>query len=199
MLNKHETIQKYFSDFRFLNDKLFYGKLPKEIFDECLEFCEFYRKSKDHPHSELKYLNNVGKNKYQIFLSVSCMEDSFLLPYIHLLGMRYARNENMRLRKCMTDYGCIVYDIWYNYCGKGNVNTLHSHTGEISGIIFIKNDGQPTIFQDGFELVGEAGYVVIFPASYAHQVKEKITEEERITLAFNIGVEDELRWQAQRY
>lgn len=186
MIDKHETIQKYFSDFRFLNDEIFYGKLPKEIFDECLELSEFYRKSKDHPLSELKYLNNVGKNKYQVFLSTSSLEDSFLLPYLHLLGMVYAKDEKMRLRKTITDYGCVVYDIWYNYCYKGDINSLHNHTGDLSGIIFIRNDNQPTFFRNNFELIGEEGHVVIFPASYEHEVKEKITEEERITLAFNM-------------
>ena len=192
-------IEKYFSDFKYLNDQLFYGKMPKEVFDECVQLSEFYRKSKDSNLSELKYLNNVGRNKYQVFLSISSLEDSFLLPYLHLLGVTCTNNDKMRLRKCHTDYGCLVYDIWYNYCYKGDINTPHNHTSEISGVIFIKNDGQPTIFQDGYELVGEPGHIVIFPASYGHEVKEKMTEEERITLAFNLGTEDELCWQFQRY
>jgi len=186
MIDKSKTIEKYFSDFRFLNDKLFHGKLPKEIFDECLQLTEIYRASKDSPHAELKYLNNVGKNKYQVFLSVSSLDDSFLLPYLHLLGVRYSRNQYMNLRKCTTDYGCTVYDIWFNYCYKGDINSKHFHSGKLSGIIFIKNDGQPTIFEDGFELVGQVGDVVIFPASYQHEVKEKETEEERITMSFNL-------------
>jgi len=191
MLNKNETIKKYFSDFRFLNDKLFYGKLPKEIFDECVELAETYRTSKDSPHSELKYLNNVGKNKYQVFLSVSNLEDSFLLPYLHLLGVRYSNNQYMRLRKGLTDYGCTVYDIWYNYCYRGDVNSMHHHSGNLSGIIYIKNDNQPTVFQDGFELNGKDGHIVLFPAWYEHMVEEKKTEGERITLAFNLDTVDD--------
>ena len=199
MISKDETIQKYFSDFKFLNDKLFYGKLPKEIFDECVQLAETYRTSKDSPHSELKYLNNVGKNKYQVFLSTSNLDDSFLLPYLHLLGARYSNNEDMRLRKCLTDYGCIVYDIWYNYCYRGDINSWHNHTGDLSGVIYLKNDDQPTIFGDGFELIGEEGYVVLFPAPHPHHVEEKRTDKERITLAFNLGTEDEIRWQQPRY
>jgi hypothetical protein len=187
MINKNETIKKYFSEFKFLNDKLFYGKLPKEIFNECLNLAEIYRKSKDSPHAELKYLNNVGKNSYQVFPSISSIDDSFLLPYLHLLGVRYSNNQSMALKKTKNDYECDVYDIWYNYCYKGDVNSWHYHVGDLSGIIYIKNDSQPTIFEDGYQLIGKEEYVVIFPAKYQHCVDKKETEEERITLAFNLA------------
>lgn len=200
--------ENYFSDFQFLNDKILYGKIPEEIMNECDHFTEYCRKYKDNKLSNLLYLNNVGKNNYQIFIPFNLIDESFTLPYLFLLGNHYVQSNqkeslpfsSVKLRKCLTDYYGIVYDIWLNYCHKGNTNEIHHHGGKLSGIIFVENDDQPTFFYDkklnendlslDYEFIGKRGDIVLFPAWYSHEVQQKQTEKERITISFNLDFKD---------
>ena len=38
------------------------------------------------------------------------------------------------------------YDVWINYSYKGNYNPPHAHSGAISGIIYLQNNKDETIF-----------------------------------------------------
>ena len=39
------------------------------------------------------------------------------------------------------------YDIWMNFTYKGDDNPIHNHAGNLSSIIYVKDDdSQPTIF-----------------------------------------------------
>ena len=59
--------------------------------------------------------------------------------------------------------------------------------GFISGVIYYKNHGHPTIFDDlGGSYDGIDGTMLLFPSSTIHGVEEQIVDEERITFAFNI-------------
>ena len=81
-----------------------------------------------------------------------------------------------------------AYDIWTNFAYKGDDNPSHNHSGLLSGVIYYKNHGHPTIFDRyrcGYE--GKDGTMVMFPSTLAHHVEPQTTNKERITLAFNIS------------
>ena len=85
------------------------------------------------------------------------------------------------------------YDIWTNFAYKGDDNPTHNHAGFLSGVIYYKNHGHPTLFDEykcGYQ--GEDGTMVMFPASTLHHVEPQIANKERITLAFNIIENDAL-------
>ena len=79
------------------------------------------------------------------------------------------------------------YDIWTNFAYKGDDNPTHNHAGLLSGVIYYKNHGHPTHFDEyGGSYEGKDGTMVMFPASVLHHVEEQTVDKERITLAFNI-------------
>jgi len=80
-----------------------------------------------------------------------------------------------------------AYDMWVNFAYEGDDNPVHKHSGSLSGVIYVKNDGLSTIFTElgtGYE--GKPGTLLLFPSSVFHGVNTKSTPSERITLAFNI-------------
>jgi hypothetical protein len=77
--------------------------------------------------------------------------------------------------------------MWVNFARKGDDNPTHNHAGFLSGVIYVENDGQPTLFDEfGCEYEGKNGTMVLFPSQTLHHVEEKTTKKERVTLAFNI-------------
>jgi hypothetical protein len=80
------------------------------------------------------------------------------------------------------------YDIWINYAYKGNYNPEHNHAGFLSGVIYLENRNDPTIFiKNNFEYCGKKGNMLIFPSETLHKVNKQIEQYERITFAFNIN------------
>ena len=170
--------------------------LPDEIVDEINSWVDHCREIKDHPLSDLKSHENFGylydgdgkkHNSYQCSIPRDLLESSFTFPLI--------------IRSCADtfggyhrSYGLLKweghfdgYDIWMNFAYQGDDNPAHSHRGDYSGIIYVKNDGHPTVFpQFRYEHVGKNGTMILFPSCLLHQVNEKMTTSERITIAFNV-------------
>ena len=79
------------------------------------------------------------------------------------------------------------YDIWTNFAYKGDDNPVHNHGGFISGVMYYRNHGHPTIFDEyNVAYEGKDGTMVMFPAQVLHHVEPQHQNKERITLAFNI-------------
>jgi len=184
-----------FEDFNFLpGDKiLFAGKLPDEIFSEIAQFVEHCRKIKDHPLGHLYNHVNKGKNSYQISVPRHLLEQSFLFPYMIKLGEYYLKEYNInntyvkpvRLRSNHNHYD--GYDCWINFTTKGDSNPQHYHSGALSGVIYYSNiDKCPTIFENGVSYAGKEQEIIIFPAKLEHSVATHISDNERITLSFNL-------------
>ena len=79
------------------------------------------------------------------------------------------------------------YDIWTNFAYKGDDNPVHNHGGFISGVMYYRNHGHPTIFDEykcAYE--GKDGTMVLFPSQVSHHVPLQMVNKERITLAFNM-------------
>ena len=185
-----------FKDFKFLpgTDKLLVGKLPDEIFVEISKFVEHCRKIKDHPLGELYNHLNQGENSYQMSVPAPLLEQSFLFPYLIKLGEHFLKIHNIpinhhqrpvRLRSNLNHYDS--YDCWVNFTNKGDINPPHSHAGNLSGVIYYSNiDKCPTIFENDIQYAGKAKEIIIFPASVEHSVNIHTSDNERITLSFNL-------------
>ncbi len=194
-----DKILELFSDFDYIEGTpVLYGKLPDTIFEELKQFCENGRKIKDHPLGFLREHINAGYNSYQISVSDTELDQSFTMPYIIALGQMYMfkkynmpfnqTHRRIRMHNNINHYDGL--DIWINYAYKGDINHRHTHTGNFSGVIYIKNvSDQPTIFEyRGKEIVhyGEEGYIGLFPADLWHRVDEITGDYERITMSFNL-------------
>ena len=177
-------------------------KIPKQIMKEIAGWVNESKRFKDSPlaalkaHENVGYLSKDGKkhNSYQCSISPHLVEQSFWLAWVLRLTTKYwgggKNNRHFSIRKWDGHFD--GYDIWTNFAYKGDDNPTHKHAGLLSGVIYYKNYGHPTIFDEykcGYE--GEDGTMVMFPSSVLHHVEEQTVNKERITLAFNImGVSD---------
>ena len=170
-------------------------KLPKQIFQEVQLWAKECKKIKNHPLSELKAHENVGylsidgkkHNSYQCAVPANLVENSFWLAYTLRVCASYwgGGHRQYKLRKWEGHFDGL--DIWANFAYKGNDNPVHNHAGNISGVIYVQNDNHPTIFPDfGKKYSGDNGNMILFNSETLHYVEPKITNSERITIAFNI-------------
>ena len=84
----------------------------------------------------------------------------------------------------------IESDVWINYAYKNNYNPIHSHSGFVSGVIYLQNQNDLTIFPDqNFSVQGKPGEMILFPSTLEHQVEKIKVNYERITFAFNINLD----------
>ena len=61
-------------------------------------------------------------------------------------------------------------------------------------MIYVKNHKHPTIFtQSGVQYAGEEGTMIFFPSDTEHMVEEQTSDEERITIAFNVSRQPQRR------
>ena len=176
-------------------------KIPQLIIKELDVWVKESRKSKDHPLAELKAHENIGylagdgkkHNSYQTSISPHLVEQSFWLAWVLRLTTKYwgggNHNRHFSIRKWDGHFD--GYDIWTNFAYKGDDNPRHNHAGFLSGVIYYKNHGHPTIFDEhGVAYEGEDGTMVLFPSNTWHHVEPQTVDKERITLAFNIMAGD---------
>lgn len=82
---------------------------------------------------------------------------------------------------------------WFNHMPPGSKTGLHDHKSGafLSGVYYIKvpeNSGN-IVFQvdsESKEIISEEGKMILFPPSLKHQVHENQSNEDRISLAFNL-------------
>ena len=184
------------------------AKIPKQIQKEIDGWINESKKIKNHPLAALKAHENVGylsmdgkaHNSYQCSISPRLIEESFWLAWVLRLTAKYwGTGRTNRLFKIRSWSGHFDgYDIWTNFAYKGDDNPTHNHAGFLSGVIYYKNHGHPTIFDEhGVAYEGLDGTMVMFPSSTLHHVEPQTVNKERITLAFNVmqlpsNVPDEL-------
>ena len=171
--------------------------IPKPIMKEIDLWVKESKKLKNHPLAELKAHENVGyltqdgqkHNSYQCSIPAYLIEQSFWLAWTIRLAAKYwgggKNNHSYKLRKWDGHFD--GYDIWTNFCYKGDDNPTHSHGGALSGVIYYQNHLHPTYFDDyQTAYMGDNGTMVMFPSNTRHHVEEQTSSRERITLAFNI-------------
>ena len=172
-------------------------KIPPQIIKELDVWVKESKRFKNSPLAELKAHENVGyismdgkkHNSYQCSISPHLIEQSFWMAWVLRLSAKYwGGGKDHRFFKLRSWTGHFDgYDIWTNFSYKGDDTPTHNHSGSLSGVIYYKNHGHPTLFDEykcGYQ--GEDGTMVMFPASTLHHVGPQIANKERITLAFNI-------------
>tara|TARA_Y100001938_G_scaffold3749_1_gene4639 strand:+ start:409 stop:1023 length:615 start_codon:yes stop_codon:yes gene_type:complete len=173
------------------------AKIPKQIQREIDGWINESKKFKNSPLAELKAHENVGyhsmdgekHNSYQCSISPHLVEQSFWMAWVLRLTTKYwgggKRHRQFKIRSWSGHFD--GYDIWTNFAYKGDDNPSHNHAGFLSGVIYYKNHGHPTIFdQHNVAYEGLDGTMVMFPSSTLHHVEPQTVNKERITLAFNI-------------
>ena len=199
-----KTIDEIFDDVTLIGQTpnlIIRVKMPDPIFDEVKGWIEPCRSVKDNEYAELLSHHNVGTghNSYQTSVPRRLIDNSFFFGYLLNLGRLYLRTANVseegncrivHLRNYPGHYD--GYDIWVNFTYKGDDNPEHTHSGSLSGIIYIKDeDCQPTNFPTiNYVHEPEEGEILLFPSQLIHSVDVKETESERITGSFNLDVFD---------
>ena len=173
------------------------AKIPKQILKEIDGWINESKRFKNSPLAVLKAHENTGylamdgmqHNSYQCSISPHLVDSSLWLAWVLRLSSKYwgmgKDHRHFRLRKWDGHFD--GYDIWTNFSYKGDDNPQHNHAGMLSGVIYYRNHGHPTIFDDhnvGYE--GLDGTMVMFPANTWHHVEPQTVNKERITLAFNV-------------
>lgn len=170
------------------------GYLEPSILKELDYFVKSVRKIKDHRLGFIRNHKNAGNNSYQMSVPSGLLENSFSMAYFNHLGNYYLSrvsgepfsymDRRARFRENRGHYD--GYDFWVNFSNKGDENPPHSHAGLISSVLYIKNDGLATDFENGVSFTGKRGQILVFPSSLMHAVREKKTRSERITMSFNM-------------
>ena len=172
-------------------------KIPSQIMKEIDGWVNESKKFKNSPLASLKAHENVGylsadgkkHNSYQCSISPHLVEGSFWLAWVLRLTAKYwgMGNDHRQFKLRKWDGHFDGYDIWTNFAYKGDDNPQHNHAGLLSGVIYYKNHGHPTIF-DKYDCAyeGNDGTMVMFPSKVIHHVEPQTVNKERITLAFNI-------------
>tara|TARA_A100000171_G_C2116884_1_gene138376 strand:- start:362 stop:925 length:564 start_codon:yes stop_codon:yes gene_type:complete len=163
-------------------------KLPKEIMEEIDSWVNYCREIKSHPLFMLRNHENYGVNSYQLSIPPRMLQESFWLALTLRMTAAlcggYHRDYKIRTWDGHFDW----FDVWLNFSYKGDHSPQHRHSGSLSGVIYCENpDLHPIHFPEyNVEFSGERGNMILFPSEVEHEVKEQLTNNERVTIAFNI-------------
>lgn len=168
---------------------IFKTMLPVEIIKEIDNWIYNCKEIKNHNLGYLKQHDNNGTNHntYQVSIPKHNIEQGFFLAYLlKFCAECYGeKHRNYRLRYWPGHFD--NYDIWANFTYEYDDNPLHTHGGDLSGVIYYQNDDTPTLFPDyNIGYSGTKNTMILFPADTKHKVESKISKCERITIAFNI-------------
>ena len=171
-----------------LNKDIHLITIPDLLWHDVLSLKYKCDQIRQNPLSFLKSHENIGSNAYQVSLPSSDFEKSYLMPFIirccsDIIGCSHRK---LCFRKNEGHFD--LYDIWINYARKKSSNPVHNHAGDISGVIYIENEfKEPIIFPEkNIVYEGKPKTMLLFHSTELHEVKEKKTEGERITMAFNL-------------
>jgi hypothetical protein len=171
-----------------LDKDIYLIDIPELLWHDILNLKDKCDQIRQNPLAFLKLHENAGGSSYQVSLPASDFEKSYLMPFVlrccsDIIGC-YHRKLCFRKNEGHFD----LYDIWINYAGKKSSNPVHNHLGNISGVIYIENEFKEPIFFPEKNIVyeGKPKTMILFPSTELHGVKEKKTEGERITMAFNL-------------
>ncbi len=176
--------------------------IPSYIMKEIDGMVKESTKWKYHPLGELRASENAAYrhpedgyeyNTFQCTISPRLIEESLMMAWIiraaniHFVPEKHHRS--IRFRKLTGHFD--GYEIWTNFSNKGDSNPRHDHGGWLSGVIYHTNHGHPTYFNDlDVEYEGKDGTMIMFPSNTVHSCKEQTEDKERITLAFNLIIDE---------
>ena len=193
-----KTIDEIFNDVDLIGQTpnlILRTQIPPKIFEDVKSWVEPCRAIKDDEYSALLVHDATGYNTYQTSIPRRFIDNSFFLGYLIRAGELYLHVTNsgvntvedrkVHLRSYPGHFD--GYDIWMNFTYKGDSNPLHNHPGSISGIIYVKDEKQPTFFPElNYSHQPTVGEMILFRSDQEHYVEEKLTEGERISISFNL-------------
>ena len=173
--------------------------------DGIMKSSDFEIYLKEHVNFGYNHFDTVG-NEYQCNVNINLIQKSFLFPWILRLSQKYCNHLGFNSPK-PNGYGFYRstaihtrhmlshsdgYDMWINFAKRGSRNKPHIHPPcDIAGVIYCQNKSKdPTIFHMGKNSVEYSGIektMILIRADLLHEVKEKMTDDERITIAFNVN------------
>jgi uncharacterized protein (TIGR02466 family) len=107
-----------------------------------------------------------------------------------------------------------ISDVWININHKNNTNTRHLHpAGSVSGVFYLTHNLSKIVFERNLDInhyhllwlksnldtplsfkeitySPSRGQYLIFPSWLVHRVEPNLNDEERISVAFNVGIND---------
>ena len=201
-----KTLEQIFDDVELIGqtpNMIMKVQLPDFIFDEVKSWIEPCRSIKDNEYAELLNHRNVGTghNSYQTGIAKKYIDNTYFLGYVINIAELYLKTINHQdVNRDGSYYRKVVmrdnpghydgYDIWMNFTYKGDDNPIHNHAGNLSSIIYVKDeDSQPTIFPSlNYIHQPKEGEMLLFPNHLEHMVEEKQTESERISVSYNLNI-----------
>ena len=175
---------------------VFITEIPDLIMKDIDVWVDESKKIKNHPLAELRAVENAGylaedgirHNSYQSVIPSNLIENSYWLPWVLKLAAKNWEGHHLNYSLVRSPGHFHGYDVWTNFSYEGDDNPSHEHSGFISGVIYYKNHDHATYFDDyDIKYDGYDGTMIMFPSNVRHHVKEQLLDEERITIAFNIG------------
>lgn len=178
------------TEYTNLHEDIYLVNIPDLLWKDILNLKDKCDQIRQNPLSFLKLHENIGLNSYQVSLPGSDFEKSFLMPFIIRCCADIISRSHRDIYFKKNEGHFDLYDIWINYAGKNNSNPIHRHSGNISGVIYIENEyREPIIFPNKkIAYEGIPKTMIIFASTEEHEVKEKKTEGERISMAFNLYI-----------
>ena len=175
-----------------------FGSIKKELID-------FVYKAREEDFPGVHYSNKGGWQSKPEY----CRVDNILLSIVSDTLNSYFENDVLDMSKE------IIYDgLWMNINGKDNFNSAHNHPGcHLAGVFWIQSPkgcgnlelqspNSFTMFQEmsryteSFQKKSSVypvymfppteGTILLFPASIMHKVESNQSDEDRISVAFNL-------------
>lgn len=199
MKNQFENnIENLFKDFYFHPEipQVWVGRLHEDILCEIKDMVQECYKIRQLPLYFLKNHNNVGKNDFQMSVPADMFERSFTMAFLIHMGQHYlAKTTGLSLEnyeravRVKKHHGHFDnFDLWVNFIEPGNTNERHTHSSDLSGVIYLNNQSNlPTIFDHG-SYNGQAGDIIMFPSWLPHSVDTNTSPFTRLTLAYNLFI-----------
>ena len=135
-------------------------------------------------HSPSVNRSNIGG--YQTPNNIHLNPDFYpLVKIINKIGIEFSSNPNIK-----------VTDLWGNISSFGSHNMIHNHGtdyNKLSGVIYLKiskDSGRiwfynPTDTSSGIPYSPKEKDILIFPSALLHSVEPNLSQEDRISIAFN--------------
>ena len=177
------TKQENNIEFTPLSDPIGFWKLKLEELDYNNLIQNLYSIKKDYPS-----VSKSNKGGYQTNDNLHLFPQFFpLVQSINNIITKFTSNPNNK-----------ITSMWGNISSFSNFNALHSHSKEthhMSGVIYLKcpkNSGN-IIFHDPLNLdfitsiTPKESQILLFPSLILHSVEPNLSQEDRISIAFNFN------------
>jgi len=185
---------------------IYYSLIKNPVFDKIQsDFEKVYLDLK----ATNSFQHKAGWNPSSVMLS----DTTFLRSILDEYGLEDFKIELLdHVQNFIKHYGVKTTDIkikqsWMTLTTKGEINHTHSHgPADISGVYYFKTNGEDgsiyfestnkllgasAMFNPGAQTISykpEVGKLILFPGFVEHGVYENTTDNERVSVSFNIFV-----------